>query len=164
VDDVLAIMFTMTTYGSWLRGDPRGWTLECTEMPADSTLESADRERSRHAPYAFTRSGLYSVGSMIGESLRNRLHVPIWALSVQTTHTHFIVAPAPHMPSAIAKCAKDAVRWGIRPGRPIWTKGYDKRYCCDHESLMCRIEYVEANNSEVGMPPRPWSFIEHPPF
>ncbi len=40
----LAILFTLTTYGTWLRGDARGWVDRGVVYPADPPLE---RVRSR---------------------------------------------------------------------------------------------------------------------
>ena len=62
----------------------------------------------------------------------------------------------------VVKCAKEAVRYGLRPGRPIWTDGYDKRFCFDQRTLFARIKYVERHNLERGWPARPWpwDFIE----
>ncbi len=39
-----AIMFTMTTYGTWLRGDRRGWVDDGIVFPADPDLNVADRQ------------------------------------------------------------------------------------------------------------------------
>jgi hypothetical protein len=97
---------------------------------------------------------------MVGESLRSRLEQQILALTVQTWHVHLIVAGSACRPPEVAKCAKDAVRYGSRPGRPIWSDGYDKRYCFDERVLQARIAYVERHNLAVGMPARPWDFIE----
>jgi hypothetical protein len=57
------------------------------------------------------------------------------------------------------KCAKDAVRYGLSPGRPIWTDGCDKRFCFDVRSVQNRIRYVERHNEQYGWPAKPWSFI-----
>jgi len=51
-------------------------------------------------------------------------------------------------------------RWGLRPGRPIWADKYDKRFCLDEASAHARIEYVERHNTAIGLPAKPWSFIE----
>jgi hypothetical protein len=158
--DTLAIMFTMTTYGTWLRGDLRGWVDEGATMPPDPVLEEKDRQRMKHEPFVFAKGQLLDVGTMIGESLRSRLQQRILALTVRTWHVHFVVIATKHPVSAIAKCAKDAVRWGLRVDRPIWTDGYDKRYCFDGESVRSRIGYVQRHNSEMGLPENPWPFIE----
>lgn len=93
---------------------------------------------------------------MIGESLTSRKHATILALHVGSWHVHFVVGATNHDLGDIAKCAKDAVRWGLRINRPIWTDGYDKRFCFDDQSTRSRVRYVERHNIETT---RPWQFI-----
>ena len=81
-------------------------------------------------------------------------------MTVQTWHVHVVITATQHPVAHIVKCAKDAVRWGLRPGRPIWADGYDKRFCFDEESACARISYVERHNTAIGLPPKPWDFIE----
>jgi hypothetical protein len=47
----LAIMFTLSTYGTWLRGDARGWVDDGIIFPSDPQLEDADRGRMKYPPY-----------------------------------------------------------------------------------------------------------------
>lgn len=154
-----AILFTMTTYGTWLRGDRRGWVEDGIIYPADPDLESADRNRLKHPVYQFPENRLLEIGEMIGESLISRKQLQILALHVGTWHTHFVVGATTHNLGDISKCAKDAVRWGLRIDRPIWTDGYDKRFCFDEQSTRNRVSYVERHNIEAGLPARPWEFI-----
>lgn len=95
----------------------------------------------------------------VGGSLRSRLHVNVLALTVETWHVHFVVAASPHTFGDIVKCAKDAVRHGLKPGRPIWTTGFDKRYCFDEKSVRNRIKYVQQHNKANGWPANPWEFM-----
>jgi hypothetical protein len=152
-------MVTMTTYGTWLRGDSRGWVDEGRLYPADPELESADRERLKHLPFTFGESQLLSIGQSIGDSLQSRLYQRILAMTVQTWHVHFVVSDSDVPIADVVKCAKEAVRYHLRPGRPIWTAHYDKRYCFDGRSLWNRVQYVERHNTEQGLPVRPWPFL-----
>jgi hypothetical protein len=161
----LAIMITMTTYGTWLRGDMRGWVERGGRvLPPDPPLEAADRARRKHPVFLFDASRLLEIGAAIGHSLRDRLHLRILALAVRTWHVHTVIAATEHRLPKIVKCAKDAARWELRPGRRIWTAGYDKRFCFDEESVRRRIAYVERHNTELGLPAKPWDFIEDYPF
>jgi hypothetical protein len=155
----LATMLTMTTYGTWLRGDKRGWVEDGIILPADPDLEADDRARMKHPVFLFPRDRLLDVGSFIGESLIARLELAIHALHVGTWHVHFVVGPTQHHVSEVAKCAKDAVRYGLRAGRPIWTDDYDKRFCFDDRAALGRIRYVERHNEAMGWQPLPWPFI-----
>lgn len=125
---VLAIMLTMTTYGTWLRGDRRGWVDRGVVLPPCPELEAADRRRMKHPMFLFDKDRFLEIGCFIGESLRQRLHLRILAMTVQTWHVHVVIAATDHPVEKVVKCAKDAVRWGLRPGRPIWSDGYDKRF------------------------------------
>ena len=158
--DAIAVMLTMTTYGTWLRGDRRGWVEHGVEFPPDPELEQANRARMKHAPFRFPEYVLRNVGGWMIASLRSRLEQRILALTVQSWHVHLMLIASNVPPPQIAKCAKDAVRWGLRAGRPLWTCGYDKRYCFSEVDVLARIRYVERHNSRVGWPARPWPEIE----
>ena len=164
VAKTLAIMFTMTTYGTWLRGDQRGWVGDGQILPPSPILEVDDRKRMKHDVYLFEARKLIEVGGFIGTSLSERLTIRIWALTVQTWHVHLLIGSTRHDIAKIAKCAKDAVRWGLRPGRPIWSDGYDKRYCFDEPTVWNRIRYIERHKLEQDWPAKPWRFIETPQF
>jgi hypothetical protein len=158
--NTLGILFTMTTYGTWLRGDQRGWVDDGVVMPPDPVLEQRDRARMKHDPFLFTADQLLDIGTMIGQSLRERLQLRILALTVQRWHVHLLTAATSTPVPEVVKCVMEAVRYSLRPGRPIWTDGYDKRFCFDEATLCARINYVERHNLERGWAARPWDFIE----
>ena len=70
----------------------------------------------------------------------------IYALSVKATHVHIVVDNTSQPISRIIAYYKKAGRLALKAngytGR-LWTKGYDKRFCFDRESLGRRIAYVE---------------------
>jgi hypothetical protein len=160
----LATMLTMTTYGTWLRGDRRGWVDDGIIYPADAELETADRARMKHPPFHFPREQLLEIGAFIGKSLTERIELPIYALHVGTWHVHLVVGATHHPIGDVVKCAKDAVRYGLMVYRPIWTDGYDKRFCFDARAAIARIRYVERHNEAHGLPAKPWPFITPNPF
>jgi len=157
--NTLAILVTMTTYGTWLRGDGRGWVGDGEILPPEPLLEAADRRRMKHPPFLFDHARLLDIGQMIGDSLVSRKQVTILALSVGDWHCHFVIGATGHHIGDVVKCAKDAARYGLRVGRPIWTDDYDKRFCFDIPSARNRVRYVERHNQREGWPPRPWPFI-----
>ncbi|MFO0927375.1 MAG: hypothetical protein U0736_10090 [Gemmataceae bacterium] len=156
---MLAVLYTWTTYGTWLRGDARGWVRDGVTFPVDPPLEAADRQRLRFPPWLFARADLLRVGGLIGESLGQRAGLTLYALTVQPWHVHVVTAVNGLPFDRVVKCAKDAVRWGLRPSRPIWTDGYDKRFCFDETAVLARVAYVERHNVEAGWEPRPWEFL-----
>lgn len=157
--DTLGILMTFTTNGTWLRGNARGWVDDGVIMPPDPVLEAADAARLKHTPYRFDAARLLDIGDAIGESLIQRERQIILALTVQTWHVHLVVAATMVTVEQIVKCAKDAGRYYLRVGRPIWTEGYDKRFCFTHDSLLSRIDYVERHNERSGWPCRPWTWL-----
>lgn len=160
----LATMLTMTTYGTWLRGDARGWVDDGVVKPPCLPLQESDRKKLKHPPFFFPEQESLNVGRFIGESLTLRLNQHILGLTVQARHVHLIVGTTQKPLRNIVKCTKDAVRWGLRLNRPIWTEGYDKRFCFDEQSVRQRMEYVERHNLDSGLSARPWLFIEVPEF
>lgn len=156
----LATLITINTYGTWLRGDMRGWVDDGTVYPPDPVLEELDWERTKHLPYKFPRHTRHGVGQAIGESLHQRMELRIFAMCVQSWHSHIVIAPTNHPVADVVKCAKDAARWHLRLGRPIWAVGYDERFCFERRSAKNRVQYVEKHNLADGLPARPWEFIE----
>ena len=80
-------------------------------------------------------------------------------LIAQIGHVHVVVGATRHDVGEVVKCAKEAVRYGLRLGRPIWSGNYDKRFCFDGVTLRKRVRYVERHNEAIGWPVRPWAFI-----
>lgn len=154
-----AIMLTMTTYGTWLRGDRRGWVDHGRILPADPDLEAVERQRMKHGVYAFDRHRLADIGGMTAETMVRRLGLTLLALTVQTWHVHLVIGRTSIEIGEVAKRAKESVRWGLRPGRPIWSDGYDKRYCFDERAVRGRIRYVERHNEAIGLSARPLAHI-----
>ena len=152
----LGVMLTCTTYGMWLRGDRRGWVEDGRILPADPALEDADRGRLKHSPWCFDEPQCDTAGACICESLRERLGVPVWALTVELWHVHAVVDLGVVDLPVVVKCLKDAVRYGLKPGRPIWATGYDKRWCFDAPTLRRRIDYVGRHNTRHGYPEHRW--------
>lgn len=185
----------MTTYGTWLRGDRRGWVENGVIFPPDPVLETADRARMLHDPFFFADEQWYEIGDWLGTEMIERLSLRIYAMTVQALseigcamrtdkphsesvgthsvpyllriyamtvqvwHVHFVIAPTHHDVGDVAKCAKEAARYHLRPGRPIWTDGYDKRFCFEPGITRTRIAYVERHNTERNRPARPWPWL-----
>jgi hypothetical protein len=128
-------------------------------MPPDPNLEAGDRDRMAHPTFLFAADSLLAIGDAIGMSLRERQGHTLLALTVQTWHIHFVIGATPVGVDRVVKCAKDAARYHLRLGRPIWTTGYDKRFCFDIASLRARVRYVERHNERLGWPLRPWPWL-----
>ncbi|MBX3432229.1 MAG: hypothetical protein KF847_02660 [Pirellulales bacterium] len=155
----LGTLLTFTTYGTWLRGDKRGWVDEGRVLPPDPLLEVRDRARLKHDPYLFAPADAELAETAIGVALTARLSVSVLALYLGPWHCHAVVGATRQDVADVVKCAKDAARYALRPGRPIWTAGYDKRWCFDERSLAARINYVERHRRRDGRAAPLQSFI-----
>src|SRR5262245_12269003 len=101
----LATMITMTTYGTWLRGDSRPWVDDGVIYPPDPILQANDQERMAHSEYRFAVPDFLQVGQWIGESLIARKHQRMLAMTVQSWHVHIVIC-ATNVPIAdVVKCA-----------------------------------------------------------
>jgi len=155
----LGIFLTWTTYGTWLRGDRRGWVERGLVYPPDPVLEEADRRRLRYPPFLLPRRQRHRAGELIGQSA-DRLGAKVHALFVGAWHVHLVTGYV-HVPlPEVVKVLKEGVRNGLGYSRAIWVDGYDKRFCFDAGSLRARVEYVCKHNVEDGLAPDPWGFIE----
>jgi hypothetical protein len=161
--NTLATMFTVSTYGTWLRGDARGWVRDGVIFPENPELEAIDRAAMKHEPYLFPREKWLEIGQAMGDSLRERLDVRIYALTIQSWHSHGVIGSTRHHIADVIKCLKDAVRWHLRIDRPIWATDYDKRWCFDWPAVGGRINYVEKHNLRNGWTRQPWDFLKYPP-
>ncbi len=107
-------MITATTYGTWMRGDRRGWIDKGVLKPQNEAIEAHDRQRQQHETFRFTKDQLLEIGAMMGKSLIERQHHKILALTIQTDHFHLLIGATFVDVPKIAKCAKEAVRFGPR--------------------------------------------------
>ncbi len=158
-----AILFTVSTYGTWLRGDARGWVEDGVIYPEEPALQAWDRKRMTHPPYLFPRDQWHGIGQAIGDALCQRLGLRVYALTVQSWHTHGLVGSTRHDIGDVIKCVKDAARWHLNVDRPIWAEGYDKRWCFDWPAVGNRLRYVQRHNVRNGWEPNPWPFLTTPP-
>jgi len=155
----LAILFTITTYGTWTRGDARGWVDDGIVFPPDPILEVLDRERMKYPVFKIPKNQRLDAAQAIIDSLRDRLDLRVFAMCMQSWHSHFLTSASDVHVSDVVKCAKDAVRWKLRVGRPIWGADYDKRWCFDVSSVENRSRYVERHNLEDGLVAVPFAGV-----
>jgi len=152
----LGTLITYTTYGTWLRGDARGWVEDGVILPPDPLVELEDYASLKHPVFRMEREQLWDIGQRICEKLLERINLRLLALTVQTWHVHYVV-PATTIPlSTIVKETKETVRFFLLPDQPIWTTDFDRRFCYDWQRLRDRVDYVEEHNVRNGWPRQPW--------
>jgi len=141
-------MLTWTTYGTWLQGDERGYVKNGRICRGSAALMLANKRSQLQNIVRLSREQQQFVREAIREEARLQGQ-RIYALSVKATHAHIVVDNTSQPISRIIAYYKKAGRLALKAnghtGR-LWTKGYDKRFCFDRESLGRRIAYVERQD------------------
>jgi len=147
---ILGYMLTWTTYGTWLQGDRRGYVKDGVVLPGNERLERSNRglQTSDAVRLSDAEQGIVS------EAIRreaDRRGQRILALAVNAVHVHLVARCSEEPVGRVVAWYKNAGRLALKKlghrGR-VWTRGYDKRFCFDHDSLETRIRYVESHNSK----------------
>src|SRR4030042_3733900 len=143
-------MMTWTTYGTWLQGDRRGYVKKGTVYPANESLAESNEQNLVKKPVTLSKEHRAIVTKVITEKA-HRLNQRIHALAVRSNHVHIVAEYIPMPISSVVKSYKMSAQIALRKvclsGR-VWTKGFDKRYCFDRQSLKKRIDYVHSHNKK----------------
>lgn len=146
--ETLGYMITWTTYGSWLQGDKRGFVKKGRIMPENKALADINIQGLVKNPVRLSKTHRQVAANAIIEEAK-RLNQTIYALSVSSSHIHLVAEYTPMPIGTAVTHYKNAAQVALRKigllGR-IWTKGFDKRYCFNEESLRRRINYVNSHN------------------
>jgi len=138
-------MVTWTTYGSWLRGDERGFVANGQVLIGSPEVLQADRNRQKSPSVRLNRREIELVRQAIF-SEAERIGHEVEALTVCTNHVHLVARPHSECVEELVgryKSLTTRALWQYgRYGR-IWTKGYDKRFCFSEEEFAARIKYVQ---------------------
>jgi REP element-mobilizing transposase RayT len=146
----LGYMVTFTTYGTWLQGDERGWVKDGAVYEENPELHKANERRVKGEPVRLRRIEREIVREAIcrkAESLGEK----IFAVSVWSNHVHIVLGyngrPIEETVRIYKNVASAALKGNEFKGR-IWTRGFDKRFCFDENSLKGRIKYVEGHKQD----------------
>jgi len=143
----LGYMVTWTSYGSWLQGDARGFVKDGHILGENKGLEQAnrkmligDRFKLKKEQREVVRRAILLEAERIGEK--------ILAISVCSNHIHMVIGEGGNSVDKVVNRFKSAAYYALREsgveGR-VWTRGYDKRFCFDENSLAERIKYVDGH-------------------
>ena len=138
--NLLATMFTTTTFGTWLPGDLRGYVEDGVVLPGDPALIDHARmlmaDRAVYLSHAEQRTAFESLRAACAE-----FGYRLLAASVESWHLHALLDHShDEAPKTIARL-KTRIRQTLDRGR-IWTAGYDKRYCFTESQVQTRINYI----------------------
>jgi len=141
-------MITWTTYGTWLQGDKRGFVKNGETLGENIAIKrdcekkmTGQAVRLRHREKTIVRDAILEASK--------RFKQRILTIAVYSNHVHIVCEYVDVPVSVIVGYYKNAGRVALREngldGR-IWTRGYDKRFCFDGNSLAERIKYVNEHN------------------
>jgi len=144
----IAYMITWTTYGTWLQGDERGYVKNGQILPPNQSLEDSNKQNLSKEPVKLSNVQRQIVQNAILEKA-DQLNQKIFVLSVSSNHVHIVAEYIPMPIGLVVRHYKGVAQTALRKtglsGR-IWTKGFDKRYCFDEQTLKKRIDYVKSHN------------------
>jgi len=138
-------MITWTTYGTWLQGDERGYVKNGKIYPANANLLQSNKNLQMQDEIQLSKVQQ----KVVREAILNEAKVQgqhILAISVNATHVHIVAEYISQPISMIVAYYKKAARLALKAmghNGKLWTKGYDKRFCFDQETLQWRIKYVQ---------------------
>jgi REP element-mobilizing transposase RayT len=148
VAKLLGYMITWTTYGTWLQGDERGYVKNGQIYSGNDHLMRANKQLQLQDEIRLTKIQQQIVQEAIIKEAQAQGQ-QVLALSVNTTHVHIVSENISKPISNIVAYYKKAARLALKSigheGK-LWTKGYDKRFCFDQETLQRRIKYVQNQN------------------
>jgi len=152
VSDPLAFLITWTTYGTWLRGDERGWV-----QSGESEIQARDDQQQRHERQQMAASSviLNEEQRQIVESTTTAhcviRHWELHALNVRTNHVHVVVS-APVDPDTVMRQLKAWCSRRLNEHRAAssvrkkvskwWTEHGSTKWINDESYLRNAIRYV----------------------
>ena len=145
--ELVGVMITWTTYGTWLPGDQRGWRskIQGNQLP-DPELHLQCAEKMKFAPVSLSIADRATVHAACRNHCSHRgweLH----AVNARTKHVHVVVSgyekPQIIRDQLKANCT-NALRQQITPlnVERTWTRGGDCQYLFTEEDLEHAVRYV----------------------
>ena len=145
---MVGYMLTWSTYGSWLQGDEKGYVKRGKVLGGNRALENSNLASLVKEKVFLTDQQRKVVHDAILEEAA-RYGQPVHALSVLSEHVHLVLGCVDRLSIERAVCSyKNAtISAMVASGfaGKVWTKGYDKRFCYDEQSLRARIAYVHRH-------------------
>jgi len=144
---MLGYMLTWTTYGTWLQGDKRGYVKNGRVLQQNKALQTANMAALKTQPIRLTLRERDIVREAVLQEAQ-RLQQKIYSIAVCSDHVHLVANRIDQPPGKVAGRYKKAATTALRENGlagPVWTKGYDKRFCFDEKALQSRIAYVRRH-------------------
>ena len=144
---MLGYMLTWTTYGTWLQGDERGWVKDRETLEGNAGLKRSNEERMIQSAVHLNSEQKEVVRQCLLEQAE-RVGQEVLALAVWSTHVHVVLGANEETIEKVAGYYKNGTRKALHDhglNGKVWTKGYDKRFCYDQETMEQKIAYVEGH-------------------
>jgi len=148
VAKTLGYMITWTTYGTWLQGDERGYVKDGKIYPGNESLKQTNKQLQLQNKIRLSKVQQQAVRDTIIEEAQSQGQ-RIYALAVNATHVHVVAGYISQPMGKIVAYYKKAARLELKAighDGKLWTKGYDKRFCFDRETLQRKMKYVQRQN------------------
>jgi REP element-mobilizing transposase RayT len=133
-----------------LQGSKRGYVKDGNVYGACFGLKEANIKQQKVKRFVLTKENRESVKNAILDEAK-RLGQDVLAMSISATHVHMVVdvidEPIETSVARYKRAATKVLRSNGIKGM-FWTKGFDKRFCFDRDSLKERIKYVEGHNPQ----------------
>ena len=162
----LAYFVTVTTYGSWLPGDQRGWTDHHRARPGEPrALPSAALDRRGRADMSHDTLLLDpDMRLVIKDAIRDTCAEAGWALlalAVRSNHFHALVANGATAGQTLSRLKGVSTRTLHRNGfveaeQPVWSKQDSTRYLWKARSVVRVKYYIKEMQDDVSTM-MPWS-------
>jgi len=164
----LAYFITVTTYGSWLPGDARGWNVrrprrrQGEPLPGHDRLHAANRRVMRVDEVVLTRQMRETVERAVRATCEDAGWTLI-ALAIRSNHIHALVASGVSAGQTLSRIKGSATRalrcaGQIAPARKVWTRQGSTRYLWTERAVVRAKHYVEAMQDDVRAV-MPWSAV-----
>jgi REP element-mobilizing transposase RayT len=147
---MIGYMLTWTTYGSWLQGDSRGYVKNGKIYPGNTGIRKANVNNLNSKPVELNPQQRQIVQKAILKEAED-LQQKIYALAAFSNHVHIVAERISESIKKVVSHYKNSARLALQAngfiGR-VWTRGFDKRFCFDHEQLESRIKYVSSHHEK----------------
>jgi REP element-mobilizing transposase RayT len=146
---LIGYMVTWTTFGTWLQGDERGFVKDGQILQPNENLKNLNLSamKQKYVVLSPFQRNVVEIG--IRQEAK-RVNQNIHALTVCSNHIHLLVemsaesieqAVHRYKYSATAALRKQGITY-----EKIWSKGFDKRFCCNEKEINARIAYIQKHN------------------
>lgn len=138
-----AIRFvTVTSYGSWLPGDARGWVQRGEVLLANPELERRARKELVQPIVLFSSQDQDELQSTLLAACEE-FGYRLFELSIESWHLHWILRHDDTAASMVGRL-KNRMRQRLQRGR-IWAEGYWQRELNSDEELLTAREYIRRH-------------------